>query len=290
MASLKEIKGRINSINGTLKITSAMKMVASSKLRKAQEAIENMYPYESKLHQFLEDLMYSGASVNPIYTDARPLKRVAIVVFASNSSLCGGYNMNIIRSLEGILSAYEASLGKENILVYPVGKKVAEAVRKRGYTPMGDFQHMSGKPNYQEAANLAVELTHKFTRNEVQKVELIYNHFKSTSTQVLTHENYLPLELPVQAEGQSVTHHDEFILEPSSDVLVTSLLPKVIKMKIFTVLLDAVAAEHAARTMAMQIATDNANDLIQDLTLMYNKSRQQAITNELLDIVGGTMS
>ena len=147
MASLKEIKGRINSINGTLKITSAMKMVASSKLRKAQEAIENMYPYESKLQQILEDLMYSGATVDSRFTQERTLKRVAVVVFASNSSLCGGYNINVMRSLDSILSDYEQSLGKENILVYPVGKKVAEAVRKRGYTPMGDYQHMSGKPN-----------------------------------------------------------------------------------------------------------------------------------------------
>lgn len=292
MASLKEVKGRINSINGTLKITSAMKMVASSKLHKAQEAIENMLPYERRLHHMLTNFLNAGLSVESPFVVKRDVKKIAIVVFASNSSLCGGYNVNVIRHLSEMLEEYIQQLGKENILVYPIGRKVADAVKKLGITPMGDYQHMSGKPNYKEASDLAAELMERFVSGEIQQVEMLYNHFKSTSTQVLTRETYLPINLTQASteEEQEKGMQADYIIEPSAEKVMQELLPKVLRMKMYTVLLDANAAEHAARTMAMQIATDNANDLIQELTLIYNKSRQQAITNELLDIIGGTMA
>lgn len=294
MASLKEVKGRINSINGTLKITSAMKMVASSKLHKAQEAIENMLPYERRLHRMLTDFLSAEQSVESPFIVKREVKKIAIVVFASNSSLCGGFNMNVIRHLNEMIAEYEAKVGKENLLVYPVGRKVADAVKKLGIDPMGDFQHMSGKPNYKEASDLATDLINRFLSGEIQQVELLYNHFKSTSTQVLTRETYLPFDLSAEAagkdKGEGADMQADYIVEPSSAKVLQDLLPKVLRMKIYTVLLDSNAAEHAARTMAMQIATDNGNELIQELTLIYNKSRQQAITNELLDIIGGTMS
>lgn len=292
MASLKEIKGRINSINGTLKITSAMKMVASSKLHKAQEAIENMLPYERRLHHMLTNFLSTELSVESPFIVNRDVTKIAIVVFASNSSLCGGFNSNVIRHLQELLDKYTHDYGKDNILVYPVGRKVADAVKKLGFTPMGDYVHMSGKPNYKEAADLAAELMDRFVKGEIQKVDLLYNHFKSTSTQILTHETYLPIDLSKEesAEGGKGGMEADYIIEPSAQRVMQELLPKVLRMKIYTVLLDSNAAEHAARTMAMQIATDNANDLIQELTLLYNKSRQQAITNELLDIIGGTMA
>ena len=292
MASLKEVKGRINSINGTLKITSAMKMVASSKLHKAQEAIENMLPYERRLHHMLTNFLNAGLSVKSPFVVKRDVKKIAIVVFASNSSLCGGFNVNVIRHLSEMLEEYIQQLGKENILVYPIGRKVADAVKKLGITPMGDYQHMSGKPNYKEASDLAAELMDRFVSGEIQQVEMLYNHFKSTSTQVLTRETYLPINLAQTSteEEQEKGMQADYIIEPSAEKVMQELLPKVLRMKMYTVLLDSNAAEHAARTMAMQIATDNANDLIQELTLIYNKSRQQAITNELLDIIGGTMA
>ncbi len=292
MASLKEVKGRINSINGTLKITSAMKMVASSKLHKAQEAIENMLPYERRLHHMLTNFLNAGLSVESPFVVKRDVKKIAIVVFASNSSLCGGFNVNVIRHLSEMLEEYIQQLGKENILVYPIGRKVADAVKKLGITPMGDYQHMSGKPNYKEASDLAAELMDRFVSGEIQQVEMLYNHFKSTSTQVLTRETYLPINLAQASteEKQDKGMQADYIIEPSAEKVMQELLPKVLRMKMYTVLLDSNAAEHAARTMAMQIATDNANDLIQELTLIYNKSRQQAITNELLDIIGGTMA
>ena len=297
MASLKEVKGRINSINSTLKITSAMKMVASAKLHKAQAAIESMLPYERRLHRMLTNFLGAGLTVESSFIVNHEVKKIAIVVFASNISLCGGFNANVIRHLNDLIDKYSKEVGRENLLIYPVGRKVADAVKKmKGVVPMGDFQHMSGKPNYKEAAGLAEELMERFLNGEIQRVELLYNHFKSTSTQVLTHETYLPIDLSGEASGAKAEGADEdamnadYIIEPSAEKIVEKLLPKVLCMKIYTVLLDSAAAEHAARTMAMQIATDNANDLIQELTLLYNKSRQQAITNELLDIVGGTMA
>lgn len=291
MASLKEVKGRINSINGTLKITSAMKMVSSSKLHKAQGAIENMLPYERRLHRILTNFLEAGIAAESPFTEVREVKKIALVVFASNSSLCGGYNMNIIRHLGELIEEYAAKTGRENILIYPIGRKVADAVKKMpGVIPMGDYQHMSGKPNYAEAAQLATDLMNRFLGGEIQQVELLYNHFKSTSTQVLTRETYLPISFGETDDNLQEYAENDYIIEPSAGKLMEALLPKVLRMKIYTALLDSNAAEHAARMMAMQVATDNANELIQELTLIYNKSRQQAITNELLDIIGGTMA
>ena len=289
MASLKEVKGRIATVNNTRKITSAMKMVASAKLHKAQGAITHMLPYEKRLHELLTNLLGGGDAL--FWGTPREVKRVALVVFSSNSSLCGGFNANVIKHATQWLDEHQA-LGKENILIYPVGKKVADAMVKMGYPIQGDFQHLADKPSFAEAAELAQGLMDKFAHGEVDKVELIYNHFKSTASQILTREVYLPMVCHSERSEESREHPQDvdYILEPSREELLTMLLPKVLRMKLYTALLDSNASEHAARTMAMQIATDNADDLLQELTLMYNKTRQQAITNELLDIVGGSMA
>ena len=292
MASLKEVKGRIATVNNTRKITSAMKMVASAKLHKAQGAITNMLPYERRLYELLTNLLSGGDALS--WGTPREVKRAALVVFSSNSSLCGGFNANVIKHATQWLDEHQA-LGKENILIYPIGKKVSDAIVKMGYTIQGDFQHMADKPSFAEAAELAQGLMDKFAQGEVDKVELLYNHFKSTATQILTREVYLPMQSyhsEVCSDEKSRKHSQEtdYILEPSRGELLATLLPKVLRMKLYTALLDSNASEHAARTMAMQIATDNADDLLQELTLMYNKTRQQAITNELLDIVGGSMA
>ena len=285
MASLKEVKGRIATVNNTRKITSAMKMVASAKLHKAQGAITNMLPYERRLHGLLTNLL--GGSEVLVWNTPREVKRIALVVFSSNSSLCGGFNANVIKHATQWLDEHQA-LGKDNILLYPVGKKVADALSKMGYAIQGNFQHLADKPSFAEAAELAQGLMNLFTRGEVDRVELLYNHFKSTASQILTREVYLPMQTSENTmEGKEDM---DYILEPSREELLATLLPKVLRMKLYTVLLDSNASEHAARTMAMQIATDNADDLLQELTLMYNKTRQQAITNELLDIVGGSMA
>ena len=294
MASLKEVKNRISSVKSTRQITSAMKMVASAKLHKAQGRIENMLPYQRKLNEILTNFLSTDVTVESPYTEERPVGKVAIVAFSSNSSLCGAFNSNVAKMLERTLEDYR-SLGKENILVYPVGKKVEEAVKKLGFVPQGSYQEMADRPSYMQAYELAGTLMKEFLEGRVDKVELIYHHFKSTGSQILTRDEYLPINLDKVAEeatestaGKSSFNND-YIVEPSAARLITELLPKVLSQKIYTVLLDSNTSEHAARMLAMQAATDNANELIQDLTKQYNKSRQQAITNELLDIIGGSM-
>lgn len=288
MASLKEIKGRIASVTSTQKITSAMKMVASAKLHKAQAAIENMLPYERRLNHILTSFLSAEQDLISPFVEVRKVERVAIVVFSSNSSLCGAFNANIIKKLVILLDEYKY-LGAENVHLYPVGKKVAEAVRKMGLKIEGDFQAMADKPSYKEAADLAARLMELFSSKRIDKVELLYHHFRSTALQVITREIYLPVPLSAEKKKNQIGILTEYIIEPSKEKLLEELVPKVLKMQMYTVLLDSNASEHAARTMAMQLATDNANDLLQDLTLVYNKTRQQAINNELLDIVGGSL-
>ena len=294
MASLKEVKNRISSVKSTRQITSAMKMVASAKLHKAQGRIENMLPYQRKLNEILTNFLSTDATIESPYTEERPVEKVAIVAFSSNSSLCGAFYSNVAKMLERTLEEYQ-SLGRENIQIYPVGKKVEEAVKKLGFVPQGSYQEMADKPSYMQAYELAGTLMKEFLEGRVDKVELIYHHFKSTGSQILTRDEYLPINLDKVAEeatestaGKSSFNND-YIVEPSAARLITELLPKVLSQKIYTVLLDSNTSEHAARMLAMQAATDNANELIQDLTKQYNKSRQQAITNELLDIIGGSM-
>lgn len=296
MASLKEIKGRINSVKSTGKITSAMKMIASSKLHKAQLAIKNMLPYERLLMQIMGNFLSSETSVQSPYITERPVRRVALVIFSSNSSLCGGFNATVIKELQAFLRDY-ASLGTNAVDIYPVGKKVGKAVEKAGFTPKGDYSDMAEHPSFKSASALAAEVMKSFTDGEVDKVEMVYFHFKSTATQSLTRKIYLPIQLDefktvapdTNTDSKKGEWEKDYIVEPSRSEVLTSLLPQALHLEVFTALLDSNASEHAARTMAMQTATDNTNDLLQDLTLMYNKSRQQAITNELLDIVAGSM-
>ena len=292
MASLKEVKSRILSVSNTRKITSAMKMLASAKLHKAEEIIGNMLPYEQSLHRLLNHLM-SERNLPSVYAEPRKTKRIALVVFSSNTSLCGGFNANVIRRTTQWLNEHR-HLGKENMLLFPVGKKVADALVKQGWPIQGNFQHLADKPSYAESSRLAVQLTELFLHNEVDRVELLYHHFKSTTTQILTQEVYLPFvtcpPYDRREEGSRVHQQEtDYILEPSRKELLAMLVPQVLRMKLYTALLDSNASEHGARTLAMQIATDNADNLIQDLTLMYNKTRQQTITNELLDMVSGTI-
>ena len=290
MASLKEVKTRINSVQSTRKITSAMKMVASAKLHKAQGAIENMLPYQRKLNKILTNFLSADLPVESPFCVERPVKRVAIVAFSSNSSLCGAFNANVLKMFLQTVGEYR-ELGQDNILIYPVGKKIEEAVKKLGFFPQGSYQKLADKPSYDEAAALAKLLMELFLEKNIDRVELIYPHFKSMGVQELLRERYLPIDLSaVQNDEERGGVVNDYIIEPSAAQLIADLIPQVLSQKIFTAALDSNASEHAARTLAMQIATDNANELIQELTKQYNKTRQQAITNELLDIVGGSMA
>ena len=297
MASLKEVKTRINSVKSTRKITSAMKMVASAKLHKAQGVIENMLPYQKKLNKILTNFLSADLPIESPYVQEREVKRVAIVVFSSNTSLCGAFNANVIKMMMQTIGEFR-TLGQDNILIFPVGKKVDEAAKRMGFKPQEVSPTLSDKPTYQEAAELAHPLMDLYVAGEVDRVEIIYHHFKSMGVQILLRETYLPINLTNVVSEEDRENEEEvqeneiandYIIEPNAEELIASLIPTVLSQKIFTAAVDSNASEHAARTLAMQVATDNANELIQDLTKQYNKSRQQAITNELLDIVGGSM-
>jgi F-type H+-transporting ATPase subunit gamma len=291
MASLKETKTRIASVKSTLQITAAMKMVAAAKLHRAQQAIAGMLPYGEKLHGILQNLLADSAVRKSLETpllQENGSPRVAVVAFSSNSSLCGGFNATAVKSLLGELGALEdAGLSREQIDLYPVGRKVAEAARKTGFRIRRDASVLLDKPAYEPAADLARQLIESFEKGEVGRIVLLYNHYKSNASQPPTRELYLPLELPATLESRE---EDDLIVEPGRKEVVEALLPKVLLLKIYTVLMDSYAAEQAARTVAMQLASDNADELLDQLTLEYNKRRQQAITSELLDIVGGSLT
>ena len=320
MPSLKEIKNRISSVNSTRKITSAMKMVASSKLHHAQVMIENMLPYESMLEHILKSFLASEIDATTEYSLKRPVKSVALVVYSSNSSLCGGFNANIIKMMQQVINEYSQS-GIENIIIYPIGRKVAEKVAKLGLKCGGDFSQIADKPNINPCIKLAESLAEKFINGDVDRVEMIYHHFKSAGSQILTRKTFLPIDVQSEldfdderdlssniatleaqeylrkngkktiTEKEEVTPlNDNFIVEPDMNTVLTLLIPKLLHLMIYTALLDSNASEHAARMVAMQTATDNADELLRELNLQYNKSRQQAITNELLDIVVGSVN
>lgn len=285
MASLKEIKSRISSVNSTMKITSAMKMVASAKLRKAQKNSEAFIPYQQKLEEMLQSFLLSEDNFTTSFAEQRDLKKVAVIILSSNSSLCGAFNSNVIKELDKTLIEYK-KLGDDNILLFPIGKKVYDFCRKSGYN-VQDLNYLIDSPKYIPTIEFADMLMNLFVEKKVDKVELIYQHCKSTSTQQLLHQCFLPMSLDTEKETKV---HTDYLVEPNKTLIIEELLPKVLRLKIYAALLDSYAAEQAARTVAMQVATDNANELLQELTIQYNKSRQQAITNELLDIIGGSQS
>lgn len=283
MPSLKEVKNRIASVQSTRKITSAMKMVASSKLHHAQQRIEQMRPYEQQLGRIFRAFVSDASEYVP-YVTPRPVSRVALLLFTSNSSLCGGFNNNAIKHF----SAKVAELSRQGVeisQVYAIGRKGLDAVRRMGFIVEDTYCDYLDHPNYDGARQLAERLMASYDAKEIDACYMIYHHAQSSAHQVLRYEQYLPLNLPQEAEqGDS-----NYIVEPSSEVIFSRLLPRVITLSLFAALLDSLASEHAARVVAMQIATDNADELLRSLQLQYNKSRQSAITAELLDIVGGSM-
>ncbi len=321
MASLKEIKTRIASVNSTRKITSAMKMVASSKLHHAQVAIQNMLPYENLLEHILKSFLISMPEVQSVFAQShKGVKHVVLVVYSSNSSLCGGFNANVLRMMEQVVKEYRSQ--NVEVTIYPIGRRVEERVDRDGYAKAGSFMELAEKPNASQCAEIARKLGKQYLNGEVDKVELIYHHFKSAGSQVLTRRQFLPIDLSTESIGayndrdlssnmvtakaqeylrknkkndeksEQEVHplNDDFIVEPDLETVIKKLVPKLLDLMVYTALLDSNASEHAARMVAMQAATDNADDLLHDLNLEYNKSRQAAITSELLDIVGGSVN
>ena len=361
MSSLREIKDRIGSVRSTLKITNAMKLVSSAKLRKAQQAIEALRPYEATLSAILAEVTagssgfagVAGApqqktpktSDPPEFFEGGPSKsgenvraagRIAVVAVASNSSLCGSFNGNVLRKTLEVLrsttkeatasdpvhgfAAHPSQAGAwappSNIAeggtplggsasladVFPIGRRIADPLRKAGFPAVRDLNELAAHPSYEAASELAQSLTDAYAAGVYSKVILIYNHFVTASRQEVVCETYLPwndspakraenVGDPGSEEGVAYENGDfcgRYIVEPSPSSVAETLLPQVMRLKIYAMLLDSAAAEHAARMIAMQTATDNAQDILDELTLEYNKGRQQQITAEILDIVGGS--
>ena len=319
MASLKEIKNRITSVQSTRKITSAMKMVASSKLHHAQQMIENMLPYEGMLEHILKTFLASDVDAKGSITQARPVKTVALLAFSSNSSLCGGFNANVLKLTQKAIDGYQKEGVK--VIVYPIGRKVAEKMQKLGVETAGNFMQLADKPNSIECAEIGRQLQADFDNGVIDRVEMIYHHFKSAGSQILQNKTLLPIDIEEAMDydhfrdlkstiaSEEATKYlqehqkereyenkkasalnDNFIVEPDMQTILSVLVPRYVNLMVYTALLDSNASEHAARMVAMQTATDNADELLRMLNLQYNKSRQQAITSELLDIVGGSVN
>ena len=319
MPSLKEIKNRITSVQSTRKITSAMKMVASSKLHHAQQMIENMLPYESMLEHILKSFLASDVEAKGSITQPREVKTVALLVFSSNSSLCGGFNANVLKMMQKAVTKYKEM--DVRVVVYPIGRKVSEKVQKMGLESAGNFNQLADKPNSIQCAEIGRQLQNDFDSGVIDKVVMIYHHFKSAGSQILQEKTLLPIDIESAMDydherdlkstvvnekaveylkkNQKNSNYenkggkalnDNFIVEPDMQTVLSMLVPRYVNLMLYTALLDSNASEHAARMVAMQTATDNADELLRELNLQYNKSRQQAITNELLDIVGGSVN
>ena len=295
MASLRETKDRINSVRSTLKITSAMKLVASAKLRKAQRAIEALRPYERLMASILAALPATaqGSSVQeaevtdgflPMDPAATP-GRTAIVAIASNSSLCGGFNANVIRKALQVAGECDGE-----VEVHSLGRKMAEAMKRAGYPSPDDYADLVAHTTYEKTTALARSLAERFEKGELKGVTLVYTHFVTSSHLEVVAEQYLPFvpEVSGAAGVETSGAVEDYIIEPSPEEVAGQMLPQLMMLKFYAAVLDSEAAEHAARTIAMQTASDNAEDLLGELTLEYNKGRQQKITAEILDLVGGS--
>jgi F-type H+-transporting ATPase subunit gamma len=274
------------------------------------------------LEHILKSFLAAEAEAHTIFDQERPVHRAALVVMTSNSSLCGGFNANTIKMMLHAVDEYSQTIGRDNVEIYPIGRKVYEKAKKLGLAVQGEFSALADKPNVQQCIDIAMELGTKFAEGKIDKVEIIYHHFKSAGSQVLTRKTFLPIDIQselnadkerdlesviatkesqeyLKKRGERETEqkkddvkplNDNFIVEPDMGTVLSQLIPKLAHLSLYTALLDSNASEHAARMVAMQTATDNADELLRELNLQYNKGRQQAITNELLDIVGGSVN
>ncbi|UMB59796.1 ATP synthase F1 subunit gamma [Lutibacter sp. A80] len=280
MANLKEIRNRITSIGSTMQITSAMKMVSAAKLKKAQDAITQMRPYAEKLTELLQNLSATLSSeVGGVYSEQREVSKVLLVVITSNRGLCGGFNSSIVKGATKHINDFYSN---KQVDLLTIGKKGNDLLAKK-YTVIENNNDIFDELTFENVAAIANNIMEMFAEGDYDKVELIYNRFKNAATQITTVEQFLPIE-PI--EGEIVSNAD-YIFEPSKPEIVLELIPKSLKTQLYKALRDSFASEHGARMTAMHKATDNATDLRDELLLTYNKARQAAITNEILEIVGG---
>jgi F-type H+-transporting ATPase subunit gamma len=290
MGGLKEVRLRIASVKTTLQITSAMKLMAASKLRKAQTAILRLRPYAMKLNNILQNLSSSiGDSGEDMYVKQREKEKILLIVIASNRGLCGAFNMNVIKMANNLISGtYAAQNRKNNVSLICIGKKVSDYYRKRNYKVIDSRDDIFDNLTYENVMPLAGKVMKAFTEKEYDEVFIIYNQFKNAAVQQLQVEQYLPIKPLAQPAGTAKTGVQlDYIFEPDKETIIRELIPKSLRIQLFKAILDSFASEQGARMTAMQKASDNAQEMIHDLQLSYNKARQAAITKELLEIVSG---
>ncbi|MBS1680954.1 MAG: ATP synthase F1 subunit gamma [Bacteroidetes bacterium] len=285
MPSLKEVKSRISSVISTQQITKAMKMVAAAKLRKSQERIIQMRPFAKKLNGLLQNLTAAGSDGAAWYSAVREEKRILLVAISSDRGLCGGFNSSVFKAtLRLIEEKYAAQHRQKNVTILPIGKKALEFFTKRNFPVVSDFANLFQDLSFDTASGVAQFLMERYQKNEFDKIEVVYNEFKNVATQILRTEQFLPV---VPAAQETKTAEIDYIYQPNQDEIISGLIPKSLKVQLFKSVLDSNAAENGARMTAMDKATENAGELLKDLRLSYNRTRQAAITKEILEIVAG---
>ncbi|MCL4144505.1 UNVERIFIED_CONTAM: hypothetical protein GTU68_020637 [Idotea baltica] len=286
MASLKEVRNRISSVNSTMQITKAMKMVAAAKLRRAQDAITQMRPYANKLNQLIATVSANSetGSQSP-FTAVRPVEKVLVISVTSDRGLCGAFNSNIIKATNALINdKYSSQLAAGNVTVKALGKKAFDGLKRLGYTVNGNHTDIFTKLSFAEAREAAEEAMDAFEAGTYDEVILVFNEFKNVATQIIRTEQMLPL---VNKVDESAASNTDYIFEPSEEEIILDLMPKAIKMHLYKAVLESNASEHGARMTSMDKATENGGDLLKDLKVVYNRTRQAAITKEILEIVGG---
>ena len=294
MANLKEVRTRINSVNSTMQITSAMKMVSASKLRKSQTAITALRPYASKLQEIMSRLSSSlQASAEGVYAKIHKEnledEKILLIPVASNKGLCGVFNVNVLRETLNVLkNDYKVQYEKGNVDILCISKKIEETLRFRKYRVLGNENELLDKLSYENALPFAEKLMADFAEEKYDRIIFIYTQFKNAGTQILVKEQFLPIVSaePVR-EDEKPVDEIEYIFQPSKEEILNSLIPNSLKLQLYKILLDSFTSEHGARMVSMTKATDNAAELLKELNLSYNKARQGAITNEIIEIVGG---
>jgi F-type H+-transporting ATPase subunit gamma len=290
VANLKEVRIRIASVKSTQQITSAMKMVAASKLRKAQTAIIKLRPYAAKLQEFLQNLSVSldVGDTSSVYSVQRHPEKVLLVVISSNRGLCGAFNANVIKMANNLMAEkYAVQYEKGNVSLLTIGKKVTEFYRKRNYNIVESHDDVFNHLTFESVSVISENVMQFFSARQFDRIEIIYNQFKNAATQKLVTEQFLPVLPPAKDDTSKKNSKVDYIFEPSKEEIVLDLIPKSLKIQFYKSILDSYASEHGARMTAMHQATDNAKELLKDLNLAYNKARQASITGEILEIVGG---
>lgn len=288
MPSLKEVRLRIASVKTTQQITSAMKMVSASKLRRAQNAILTLRPYANKINEILQNLTAaSGNSGDNLFFNSRYPEKVLLVVIASNRGMCGAFNVSIIKAaIQYINENYPEQQNKGNVSLLCIGKKATDFFKKRNYNILAVHDHLFDQLTFDNTTDVARQLMQFFVSRQFDKIELVYNQFKNPAVQKLIVEQYLPFK-PAEPAPSASTAKNDYIFEPDEKTITDELIPKSLTIQFYKALLDSFASEHGARMTAMHKATDNAQEIIKELTIMYNKARQATITNEILEIVSG---